>query len=103
MEDEIVDSGIIGYSELEGSEEFKEELENAKKEIEDLEDTINDIEREYEDLQEKYNALSEETDPYNIKADVIESIKTRLCIDNMMTPQLEEWLENYCRFYLDEV
>lgn len=102
-DDEVVDSGILSCSELEDLEELKSELEDKKQKIEDLQDELDDVNREYDDLEFLYNKICVEYDPETVKSDVIGDILLRLNSDNIMTPELEEWFDNYCRFYLGSV
>lgn len=109
-DDEVVDSGILSCSELEDLEELKSELEDKKQkiedlqdELEDLQDELDDVNREYDDLEFRYNKICVEYDPETVKSDVIDDILLRLNRDNIMTPELEEWFDNYCRFYLGSV
>lgn len=108
--EEIKDSGIIGYSELEEVEGLKEQLEERNQRIADLEEEINDLESdlsdansEVDELQQRIIELQEDFDEDYIKSNVMTAIATRLTIDGMLTPELEAWLENFGRFYLDEV
>ena len=45
----------------------------------------------------------EDNDKDEIKSDVLFDIARRMTIDGILTPELEEWLDNYGRFYVDEV
>lgn len=100
---DTVDSGIIGYSELDDIDELKSELEELKQESDDLQEELDDTNREYEDLEFRYNALCMQYDPDSIKSNVIDDIVLHLNRDNMMTPELAEWIDNYCRFYLNNI
>lgn len=102
---EIIDSGIIGCSEAEDLQEQVENLEELLKEARDERDDLaRDLEWANTDLDlanqkiEQLIALPDMT-----KKEIIEDIKRRLTVDNLMSKELEDWIDNYVRFYLNEV
>lgn len=104
MEDEeIVDSGIESYSEAEELEELREKVKELEQENEDLREELDDKDRDISDLEYRIQSVIEDNDRDEIKSDVLVDIARRMTMDGIITPQLEEWLENYGRFYVDEV
>lgn len=102
---EVIDSGIIGYSEL---EELEKQLEEKDKRIKELEEENNDLSSDLDfaniDLENTQERLQEVIENYsNIKCDVMVAVATRLTIDGLLTPELEEWLENFNKFYLKDI
>ena len=98
--DDIEDSGIVGISE---AEELKKELDDLKAEYNELDSMYNDVCRDLENAEEQIEAMQNEFDKDEIKSDVMVAIATHLTRDGLLTPELEEWLDNFGRFYLDEV
>ena len=111
---EVMDSGIVGFSE---SEEFLNAVEEANKQVEELKSRLADISQEKEDLEDdlgfvysemedmesKMQSLLTTHDPDTVKSNVIDDMVMRLNRDGLMTAELEEWIENYCRFYINNV
>lgn len=98
--DDIEDSGIVGISE---AEELKKELDDLKAEYNELDSMYNDVCRDLENAEEQIEVMQNEFDKDEIKSDVMVAIATHLTRDGLLTPELEEWLDNFGRFYLDEV
>lgn len=102
---EVIDSGIVGYSEL---EELEKQLEEKDRRIKELEEENNDLSSDLDfaniDLENTQERLQEVIENYsNIKCDVMVAVATRLTIDGLITPELEEWLENFNKFYLKDI
>ena len=104
--EEIMDSGIIGYTIY---DEIQEELDETKTTLkdtkEDLDETKSDLESanwEIGDLEGRLRGQDEEEYLEEIKLRTMSTLHKHLERDNLMTPELEEWLENFHRFYLKE-
>lgn len=102
---EILDSGIIGYTIYDEIREELNETEKALNEVrEDLDDTNSDLEWancEIENLEEKIRSQKEEEYlEEEIKLRTMSELQRRLEMDNLLTPELEEWLDNFHRWYL---
>lgn len=102
---EILDSSIIGYTIYDEMQEELNETEKALNEVrEDLDNTNSDLEWancEIENLEEKIR--SQEEEEYleeEIKLRTMSELQRRLEMDNLLTPELEEWLDNFHRWYL---
>lgn len=102
---EILDSGIIGYTIY---DEMQEELENTKNDLkeakEDLDEANSDLESanwEIDDLEGRLRGQDEEEYlEEEIKLRTMSELHRRLEMDNLLTPELEEWLDNFHRWYL---
>lgn len=114
MEDDKIDDGIVGSSEVndlmqelneknELIEKLQEQLKTLQDDYDNLADDYDFVQRDLEDAEETIEELQSEYDRDEIKSDVMVDVARRLTIDGLLTPQLEEWIENYCRFYLGEV
>lgn len=102
---EIVDSGIVGCSEAEDLQAQVEELEERLKEVEEeRDDYARDLDWANTDLDLATQKLEEITQlPDKTKKELINDIRRRLTIDNLMSKELDEWFDEYIRFYLNEV
>lgn len=105
--EEIIDSGIIGYTIY---DEIQEELDETKTTLkdtkEDLDETKSDLESanwEIDDLEGRLRGQDdEEYLEEEIKLRTMSTLHKHLERDNLMTPELEEWLDNFHRFCLKE-
>lgn len=72
---------------------LKEENENLIQNYDNLSDLYCEMENKYADLQNKFDSGCSITD--------IKRFKYQLIIDGLMTPELEEFIEYYVRYYND--
>ena len=70
---------------------LKEENETLKSNYEDLSDLYCEMENKCADLQNKLDSGSSITN--------IEIFKWRLNVDGLLTPELEDFIENYIHYY----
>lgn len=107
---EIKDSGILGYFELDEIEDLRKQLEEKdekikelQEEIDELEDANDDYERELLDVENIISKYEEDFDKDMIVNDTLVCLATHMTKDGILTPELEEWLDNFGRFYADEI
>jgi predicted nuclease with TOPRIM domain len=72
---------------------LREENENLKSEYENLSDCYCEIENKYADLQNKFDSDCMIKD--------LNRFKWRLTMDNLLTPELENFIEYYMRYHND--
>lgn len=112
--DDVKDSGIVGFSETEEFqksyleavsevEDLKSKIESLLEEKDSLEDELSSANTEIENLEERVTNLLETNDPDTVKSNLLDDITIRLGRDGLLTSELEEWFDNYCRFYINNV
>lgn len=104
-EEEIIDSGIVGCS---VTDDLQEQVEQLSKELEDVreerDDLATDLEWTNNDLDLANQRIEYLTSlPNKTKEELIADIKRRLSIDNLLSAELEEWIDNYIKFYMKDV
>ena len=72
---------------------LQEENENLKSNYDNLSDLYCEMENKYADLVNKFDCDGVISD--------INNFKYRLKVDGLMTPELEEYIEYYIRYYND--
>ena len=81
-------------------EELKIKLTEAQEKIEQLQNDVDYWVREYNDMEEKADKLENKLEEYegsSIKN--IDNFTKRLKLNNLSTPELEDFIELYIRFY----
>lgn len=76
---------------IEENKKLKEELEELEFDFENLNDLYSEMENEYADLQNKGDRDSTIYD--------VEWFKFRLTVDDLLTPELESFIEQYLKYY----
>ena len=79
-------------------QELIEENKRLKKRIEDLEFDFNNLNDLYSEMENKYAEVQNEFDSLEGIYDV-EWFKFKLASDNLLTPELEDFIRQYLRFY----
>lgn len=79
-------------------QELIEENKKLKKRIEDLEFDFNNLNDLYSEMENKYAEVQNEFDSLKGIYDV-EWFKFKLVSDNLLTPELEDFIRQYLRFY----
>ena len=79
-------------------QELIEENKKLKKRIEDLEFDFNNLNDLYSEMENKYAEVQNEFDSLEGIYDV-EWFKFKLALDNLLTPELEDFIRQYLRFY----
>lgn len=105
--EEIIDSGIVGYTiydEMqENLNETEKELKSVKEDLEDVNSELEDANWEIDNLEDRLREQDEEEYiEEEVKLRTMAALTRHLNQDNMMTPELEEWLENFHRWHLKE-
>jgi predicted nuclease with TOPRIM domain len=77
----------------EENEELREQIEDLQSELDNLNDAYTDIEYENAQLQNELN--NQPSDRIND----IEDFKFRLRNDNLMSPELEQFIDNYLKWH----
>lgn len=115
MEDEeILDSNIVGQTEedelYEQIEELQGQIAEKDERIEQLESDNEELRSNIEDLNGELSYLNSELESYEdkgfdlvSKSKLLDDIELHLKRDNMWTSELEEWFEQYYKFYLDNI
>lgn len=100
--DEIVDDGLISYTIYDDYNTLIAELDEKEKEIKNIRDELDDTNCDLEWANSDICRLQEELqeiDTYEIQRDAIYNVLKRMRIDNILTPELESWFDDYFRFY----
>ena len=79
-------------------QELIEENKRLKERIEDLEFDFNNLNDLYSEMENKYAEVQNEFDSLKGIYDV-EWFKFKLASDNLLTPELEDFIRQYLRFY----
>ena len=72
-------------------------IEGLEEQIRDLENDVDYWQHEYDELEEINDKLETENDEYGIKD--LDDFIFKLKVDNLYTPELEEFIKYYLRFY----
>lgn len=108
MNEEVLDSGIIGYTIYDEIQEelddVKEDLKETKADLDEANSNLEDASWEIDDLEGRLRGQCEEEYlEEDIKLRTMAELNRRLESDNLMTPELKEWLDNFHRWYLKGV
>lgn len=76
---------------IEENKKLKENFENLEFEVNNLNDLYSEMENKYAEVQNKTNSDSTIYD--------VECFKFKLALDNLLTPELEDFIKEYLRFY----
>ena len=76
---------------IEENKRLKEKFENLELEFNNLNDLYSEMENKYAEIQNKYDSDSIIYD--------VEWFKFKLTLDNLLTPELEDFIKEYLRFY----
>lgn len=105
MNEEILDSGIIGYTIYDEIQEelygVKKDLKETKADLDEANSNLEDASWEIDDLEGRLRGQDdEEYLEEDIKLRTMAELYRRLESDDLMTTELREWLDNFHRWYL---
>lgn len=78
-------------------------IEELEEKIDSLEDDVEYWQCEYDDMEKECDRLKEELKEVDYVADIrsLDNFIWKLKLDNLYTEELEEFIENYVKFYND--
>lgn len=104
MDNEVSNELLSQVNDLTSKLEKANNLVNSLREERDsLQDDLDWANSDIDMYEERIAKYEEEFDPDRIKNDVMFEMKRRLNQDSMMSKELEEWLDDFIRFYLKSI
>ena len=83
--------------------ELQEELTELQEKVEQLENDVDYWQHEYNDLEEIKEELEEELSKYSGGITNIDNFIWKLKLDNLYTDKLKDFINNYIKYYNEEV